>query len=140
MSGASSIAEIIAGTPMARPDAPYSLTDEQARVWRSVVDRMPSDWFPSETHQLLAQYCRHCVDADRIAMLIEQTLRPKRIDIELYVELLKAQDREGRALSSLATRMRLSQQATYAPSKSKGRRTEAKPWEAGWTPPAKLSK
>jgi len=31
---------------MARPDAPYDLTDEQADEWRSVVDRLPADWFP----------------------------------------------------------------------------------------------
>ena len=39
-----------------RPDAPYDLTDEQSKVWWSVVDRLPADWFPRETHPLLSQF------------------------------------------------------------------------------------
>ena len=55
-----------------RPDAPYDLTDEQADEWRAVVNRMPADWFPRETHGMLTQYCRHVVAARRVAQLVAQ--------------------------------------------------------------------
>jgi hypothetical protein len=117
---------------LARPDAPYDLSDEAADEWRAVVNRLPADWFPRETHAMLAQYCRHVVAARRCSQLIAKTENAKTLDVELYDRLLKMQEREGRAISSLATRMRLSQQATTSADKTKGRRgpTPA-PWEAG---------
>jgi hypothetical protein len=113
-----------------RPDAPYDLTDEQVEEWRAVVNRMPADWFPRETHGMLSQYCRHIVSARRVAQLIEQVMKAKTktFDVEGYNQLLIMQEREGRALSSLATRMRISQQAAYDKTKKKtvvGKR----PWD-----------
>lgn len=112
-----------------RPDAPYDLTDEQADEWWAVVNRMPADWFPRETHAMLAQYCRHVVAARRVAQLVaDREGRKGSLDIEEYDRLLKMQEREGRAISSLATRMRISQQATYDPKRKKPTETR-KPWE-----------
>jgi hypothetical protein len=39
------------------------LTEDQAAEWRAVVDRLPNDWFPRETHGMLAQFCRHVCTA-----------------------------------------------------------------------------
>ncbi len=114
---------------VARPDAPYDLTDEQSDEWWAVVNRMPADWFPRETHGMLSQYCRHVVSARRVAQLIEQAMKAEAFDVEAYNQLLIMQEREGRALSSLATRMRLSQQTTYDKSKKKPT-SGKKPWEA----------
>lgn len=111
-----------------RPDAPYDLTDEEATEWRAVVDRLPADWFPRETWPLLGQYCRHVVNARRIAQLIQQSLKQKKLDVGDYDKLLVMQEREGRAMSSLATRMRITQQSTYDPRRRKGSQV-AKPWE-----------
>lgn len=115
---------------IARPDAPYDLTDEQATEWWAVVNRLPADWFPRETHGMLAQYCRHVVAARRVAQLIaDREAQKGPLDVEEYDRLLKMQEREGRAISSLATRMRISQQATY--DKSRKKPTSArKPWES----------
>ena len=116
-----------------RPSPPKDLTKEQAAEWRAIVDRMPADWFPRETHQLLAQYCRHAVTSRRIATLVNAMEKEDDIDPAEYERLLKMHDREGRAMSSLATRMRISQQATY--DKTKGRNAgqtggaTKKPWE-----------
>jgi hypothetical protein len=112
-----------------RPDAPYDLTDEQTQEWWAVVHRMPADWFPRETHGLLAQYCRHVVAARRLAQLITAAEQDKNFAIEDYDRLLKMQEREGRALSSLATRMRLTQQTTYDKTKKKPSAIK-RPWEA----------
>lgn len=56
----------------ARPEPPEDLTPEQAEEWRAVVARLSADWFPRETHGLLAQYCRHVCTARRIARLLAE--------------------------------------------------------------------
>ena len=76
----------------ARPEPPEELTEEQAAEWRAVVDRLPADWFPRETHGLLAQYCRHVVSARRVARLLEEL--DALADTRAYDRLLKAQERE----------------------------------------------
>lgn len=112
-----------------RPDAPYELTDEQADEWRSVVGRLPADWFPRETWPMLAQYCRHVVAARRIGQLIAANEKGDVIDVDMLDRLYKMQEREGRAISSLATRMRMTQQSTYDKSKKKGLSVSERPWE-----------
>jgi len=112
-----------------RPDAPYDLTDEQSTEWRAVVNRMPADWFPRETHGMLAQYCRHVVAARRVAQLIAKAEKQKALDVEEYDRLLKMQEREGRAISSLATRMRISQQATVRAESARKPNQVEKPWD-----------
>lgn len=113
-----------------RPEPPYELTDKQAEVWRRVTDDLPADWFTAKHMGLLKQYCRHEAEGDRIAMLIEQELGKPAVDVPVYDKLLVMQEREGRALSSLATRMRLTQQSLYDKSKKAGGPKVAKPWEA----------
>ena len=112
-----------------RPDPPRKLTDEQSEEWRAVVNRLPADWFPRETHGLLAHYCRHVVAARRVAQLIEVEEQSDKFSLERYDSLLRMQEREGRALSSLATRMRLTQQATLDERKRKPQTSGKKPWE-----------
>lgn len=116
-------------TAIRRPDPPGELTDEQAHEWRCVVNRLPAEWFPRETHGMLAQYCRHIVAARRVAQLIQAAEARDEIDVEEYDRLLKMQEREGRAMSSLATRMRVSQQSTLDREKKKPLRPAKKPWE-----------
>ena len=113
---------------MARPDAPYDLTDEEVDEWRAVVSRMPADWFGRETHGLLTQYCRHIAAARRISQLIRQCEKAELFDLEDFNKLLIMQERESRCLSSLATRMRISQQSHFDKTKPRpivGQR----PWE-----------
>lgn len=112
-----------------RPEPPGELRDEHADEWTAIVSRMPADWFPRETHGLLTQYCRHVVAARRIAQLIARTEASEEFDLGEYGELLKLQEREGRAISSLATRMRLTQQTTYDKSKKKPQGPGKRPWD-----------
>jgi hypothetical protein len=112
-----------------RPDAPYDLTDEQTEEWWAVVNRMPADWFPRETHGILSQYCRHVITARRVAQLVASCEATDPLDIGEYDQLLKMQEREGRALSSLATRLRITQQATVS-AKAKKPSGMKRPWES----------
>lgn len=119
----SSVVEIVP-----RPEPPDELTDEQAGEWRAIVNRLAADWFPRETHSVLAQYCRHVVAARKVAQLIEAVEQAPTVDVAEYDTLLRMQEREGRALSALATRMRLTQQASYDAAKKKPSQSR-KLWE-----------
>jgi hypothetical protein len=106
-----------------RPDPMSGLTVDQSNEWIDVVNRMPADWFPRETHSILAQYCRHVVSAKRVDDLIESLIKGETESGNFlcdYDRLLKMQEREGRAMSSLATRMRLTQQSLVSKDRTKG--------------------
>lgn len=103
------------------------LNDEQKAEWIAVVNRLPAEWFPRETLPMLESYCRHVVAARRVAQLVADAEAGDTLDIDTYDKLLKMQEREGRAISSLATRMRMSQQSTYDPKRKKPVATK-KPW------------
>lgn len=111
-----------------RPKPPTDLTQEQAREWIEIVNRLPADWFGRETEPLLAQYCRHIVASRRVAKLVAAAELDEECDLKDYDRLLKMQEREGRAVSSLATKMRISQQSTYDKSKKKPAQSR-KLWE-----------
>ena len=112
-----------------RPRPPADLTDEQADEWRAVANSLPADWFGRETLPILAQYCRHVVASKRVAALVAQCEAGDELDLRDYDRLLKMQEREGRAITSLATKMRISQQSTYDKSKKKTEQVR-KPWDA----------
>jgi hypothetical protein len=108
---------------------PVGLSPEQAAEWRAVVNGLPADWFGRETEALLAQYCRHVVAARRVQELVaSMEADGESFNIPDYDRLLKMQEREGRAISSLATKMRISQQTTYDKSKKKTAQAH-RPWE-----------
>src|SRR5689334_7593135 len=102
-----------------RPEPPRDLTDEEAEVWRTVVNRLPADWFPAETLPMLAQYARHTIASKRVAAMIEQLDLAVAADIKdgatpaaavldtakMLDRLLKMQERESRCIASLATKM-----------------------------------
>lgn len=132
--------EIVTGAVLEtieRPTCPHDLSDEEAEVWFAVVNRLPADWFPTETHPILTQYCRHSVQARRVAELIEKAtgdLDPETKEPTLtigdYDRLLKMQERESRAIASLATKLRISQQATTNHRGNKKQVSPRKPWES----------
>ena len=107
-----------------RPDPPRTLNDEQSFVWTQVVGALPSTWFGKETWCLLEQYCKHVVSSRRISDLIAAAEREDDLDVERYDRLLKMQEREGRAMSSIATRLRITKQATTHKDTKKGQRAE----------------
>lgn len=113
-----------------RQRAPHDLTDEETEVWAAVVNTEAADWFNPSTVPLLTQYCRHVVQARRIAELIERaTGEADQLSIGDYDRLLKLQERESRAIASLATKMRISQQATTNHRGNKKPTQARKPWE-----------
>ena len=121
-SGAS-LAVISAIGAIVRPDPMPGMTVDQSNEWVDIVSRMPADWFPRETQSILAQYCRHVVSARRVGELIESLIKGETESDNFlcaYDRLLKMQEREGRAMSSLATRMRITQQSLVSKRRTKG--------------------
>ena len=112
-----------------RPEPPAELTPEQAEEWHAVVTRMPADWFPRETHQLLIQHCRLVSRARRIASLIDRyEKRRGKFSPRDYQRLLQAEIAATRSLATLATRMRLNQASTLS-KKTKKPPLLRSPWE-----------
>lgn len=115
-----------------RPKPPAELTGEQQGIWWSIVNKLPADHFPPETHLVLVEYVRHAVTARRIAHLKNQIENAESLNLEEYHLLCKMAEGESRCLASLATKMRMTQQSIYSARKTRGPSSESpKPWEDG---------
>jgi len=118
-----------------RPAPPDGLTAEQRAEWKGVVDRMPADWFTREVQPLLVLYVQHIATGRKLGSAIDAYDAGRIVaDIEGFEKLTKMREREGRAASSLATRMRLTPQSRYNPAAAHtatktGGKTAKKPWE-----------
>lgn len=129
-------AQVASVSSAGRLHAPMHLTDAERSVWGEVVNDQPASAFTPVHGPLLEQYCRHIVQARLIADEIMNFDRAWLADddgLKRYDRLLAMQEREGRAASSLATRLRITRQATADP-KTVGRANtrqakSRKPWE-----------
>jgi hypothetical protein len=116
-----------------RPDPPLDLTPEETDEWVALVDAMPADWFPRETHALLRQYVRHTITGRRVAQLIDAEMARESLDVPAIDKLLMMQARETAALKAMAAACRLSQQSSRtdgaAGTAKRGARLMKRPWE-----------
>lgn len=140
--GRKSIAGLAVAGPVAlgavaRLQAPAHLSEAERSVWVEVVNDQPADAF-SPTHvPLLELYCRHITNARVLAEEVANFDRAWLADddgLKRYDRLLGMSERESRAASSLATRLRITRQAVEHPqtvgkavaaNKAKAR----KPWQ-----------
>jgi hypothetical protein len=110
----SSALTIVALPGPQRPKPLADLMADEAAVWRSVVDGLPPTWFEAESRPLLADYCRHVCRSRFLALSIN-SFEPGWLSsdegLNRYDQLLRMAERESRAASSLATRLRLTQQS-----------------------------
>lgn len=97
-----------------RPNPPLDLDVEEQDVWRRTVNGMAADWFPSETHGLLTQYCRLIISARRISEFKKAMEKSKKNDFDLseYRRLIRDEAVVSQAIAVLARNMRLSQAST----------------------------
>ncbi len=113
-----------------RPAPPNHLGDVERAVWESVVDSLPADWFEGGMLAVLEQYCAHLVEARRLRGLIEEATKDPDLKINDYDRLLKMRERESRAMASLATKMRITQQAARNHRGNRTREAVREPWES----------
>ena len=100
-----------------RPEPQPHLTKEQREIWRRIVNSLPADWFRDETLDLLAEYCEQVTLSRKISQFIDELTPADGAEDLRKLQMMK--DKSSRVLMSLATKMRLSQQATYHSEKSK---------------------
>jgi len=121
-----------------RPKAPDDLSDDQASIWNEVVSSEDPNVFASAaTRGMLKNYCRHQAASDQITRVInlfqDEWLRNSE-GAKRYRELLRAREGETRAAASVATKLRLTNQARYtATAAGTANRNAAKgfkPWES----------
>jgi hypothetical protein len=96
-----------------RPEPPAELTAPQAKTWRGIIESTPDGWFSVAQEPLLAAYCRHVSASRYLSDIINKSKVED--DLDRYGKLLAMRVRETMAISSLATRMRLTQQAQMHP-------------------------
>ena len=103
--------------PSVHLEPPAGLTEDQAEVWRSVVGARSADFFGEDAIPLLEEYCRVVVMCRLLAMQIEAVIAGS--DGEETAGLLKSsldmRDKESRRMTSLATKLRITNQSRYTP-------------------------
>jgi hypothetical protein len=120
-----------------RPPPPEGLTKAEAEEWRAIVGRLPSSWFPRECHCLLEAFVKHASSFRLLSASIDafDPIWLARDDgLARYGQLLAMREREGRAMSSLATRLRITPASRYHPTTAARAAADAggggvKPWE-----------
>ena len=128
-----------AATETAHPLPPSELDEEEAEIWRGLVNRMPPTYFAPPTWPMLVNLCRHIRGSRFFARqlrVLEERL-PHTID-EQRAQLLRsmmavsrAQANESRIVTLLSTRLKLTQ-LYDSTALAKARRsflTEQRPWD-----------
>jgi hypothetical protein len=125
-----------------RLSPPIHLSDAEQGIWLDVVNDNPADTFSAMHIPLLEAYCRHVVNGRVLAEEISNFDRSwlygadgadSDASLKRYDRMLAMAERESRAASSLATRLRITRQAVEHPTtagralnnKAKAR----KPWQ-----------
>ena len=132
--------------PAQRPEPPADLQPpEAADEWRTIVNRMPTEWFTEENFGLLSELCAHLVYAKRIRSGIERVKQACELegkdwvlDDEYSVKLRRMWQEhryQSQQIASLATKLRLPIQSRYSPQTAEDEREKVaatvgrKPWE-----------
>lgn len=120
-----------------RPAPPSDLTEVEAEVWERTVAHEATDVFGTAAlQQMLKDYCRHVIAAERLSLVIEANMRTTESEVSLKDLdcLLKMRDRETKAVADKATKLRLTNQSRYTPkaagTAAKNAGGAAKPWQS----------
>lgn len=114
---------------------PMHISDAERSVWTQAVNDQPAEAFTEVHAPLLELYCRHVVQARILADELAQFERAWLADddgLKRYDRLLAMSEREGRAASSLATRLRITRQALHQVTAARqvaAMPRATKPWE-----------
>ena len=134
--GRKSVAELLVSDGLngvSRPDAPYCLTDLEADEWRAITASMPPGYFARSHFPLLSQLCRHIVASNRVALLIEQSCKQKKVHRAELATLHAMQASESASIIRLCRQLRLTHQAIYRANSTRQRPIAMlnPPWERG---------
>jgi hypothetical protein len=116
-----------------RPSPPAQLDTHERRIWSAITASVPAEWFTAESLPMLKELCRHIRNADDLtadravarAAVDEIRKQPQPDSEELaaatqeYRAILRAHGYQSERIGNLATKLRLTPQARYAPSTAK---------------------
>src|SRR5262245_30585465 len=105
-------------------DAPDYLTAEQKEVWRIVVNRLGSEWFPPETLPMLEQYCCATVIARSLMVQMGDT----RISADIRHDARREWSRYAALMAQLASKLRITTQSTRRENTARPK-LNATPWQ-----------
>lgn len=111
-----------------RQPLPPELSGDEAELFLDIVNTEEGGWFTRANLPLLVQYCRHVVQARRVAELIDAAVGQPSTDWAYYAGLLVAQRAETAAIATLSVKMRLAQQSTRN-NRGNPRSAAKPPWE-----------
>lgn len=103
---------VLKGGAGSRIEPPKGMPKAQRELWSEVVGSKPADWFGPDNAPLLAEYVRAVDMANKLEAQIEALMAGSCEPADLK-DLLNMRDKESRRVTSLATKMRLSQQSKY---------------------------
>lgn len=128
-------ASITGLTVSSRLRPPMHLSDAEMAIWDEVVNDQPASAFTVVHTGLLEAYCRHVVQSRILADAL-LAFEPEWLNdddgLKRYDKLLAMHERETRALSSAATRLRITRQAIDQQTVARTLNNQAKskkPWE-----------
>jgi len=129
---------VIEGGFATRAEPPDDLTPRQAEIWRLVTASEDPDFFATGvTRGLLADYCRRRETAEKISEFInlfEAAWLKDDDGVFRYKQLLQLRDMEVKGATSLAVKLRLTNQSRYHHERANTTARAAlakvaKPWE-----------
>lgn len=124
-----------------RPPAPDDLSDRQKEIWKAIVNDEDVEHFStSMTREMLKDYIQHREAIDMLNNTISQFqeawLKNEKA-AKRFEALCRMRDLEIRGATSLATKLRLTNQSRYTPRAAALASSKtlkgSKPWE--WDPP-----
>ncbi|MCE8052287.1 hypothetical protein HOP61_13330 [Halomonas daqingensis] len=126
---------VVTTTAFDRLQPPKGMAKAEKKIFQEIVNSVPPHWFNASHVPLMVQLVGHISASQKIAQHIAKLDIDDISNLQIYDRLLKMHDRETRAITSLYTKMRLSQQSTYTPKagatakNSHGNSISKKPWE-----------
>jgi hypothetical protein len=113
-----------------RPSPPAQLDARERAIWTKITARLPAEWFTAESQPMLKELCRHIRSADDLSAdlalartavdAIRKTPEPSAESLtaatQEYRAVLRAHGYQSERIGNLATKLRLTPQARYAPS------------------------
>lgn len=109
---------VIAGSIDGRPKPPEELSEAEQEIWNRVVASEAADMLKTAAvQQMLAAYCRHMATVEHLDMAVKVAMLPEsEATIKDMKALLQMRRDEAKAAVSIATKLRLTNQARYQPS------------------------
>lgn len=136
MARTSDLQKSIAVASDGKPQPPSDMTEAEKAEWNAVFDAVKSDFIPTETYPILAQYCRHIVRSRlysaKLSELEASLDYSNADDLKLLDRLSGVVEREHRSALANARSLRLTSQSLRTADISPGSRTALpkRPWEA----------